>query len=85
MAIGAKKIEEESNRSKADTQIGAQKTAELELMDKLVRITGQTQQYVQDTYISPPLEQATQNLEADLNELNPRIENKEFMPQLLSL
>jgi len=70
---------------KADTQIGAQKTAQQNLAFALVGLTRQTQQYVQDTYISPPLEQATQNLKEDLNELNPRIENKEFMPQLLSL
>jgi hypothetical protein len=77
---------------KADTQIGAQKTAELGLVRNLAQLAPEPQQneqerqlHAQERYIEPPLEQATQNLKEDLNELNPRIENKEFMPQLLSL
>jgi hypothetical protein len=77
---------------KADTQIGAQKTAEIALMRDLAQLAPEAQQneqerqlHAQERYTEPPLEQATQNLKEDLNELNPRIENKEFMPQLLSL
>ena len=83
MAIGG--MSKENQSLAGDSQQKAQKTAELGLTEAMMKSTGQTQQYVQDNYITPPVEQATQNLEEDLNELNPRIENEEFVPQLLSL
>ena len=86
MAIGAKKMGEEINPSKANVQQGAQKTEELGLTEAMMKSTGQTQQYVQDNYITPPIKQAQENLETDLNrDLNPEIENKQLVPQLLNL
>jgi hypothetical protein len=71
---------------KAIQDQGAQETQQMRAMDSLVKNTGQTQQYVQDNYITPPIEQAQLNLERDLNkDRNPELENKELVPQLVGL
>lgn len=85
MAVGVKPKRNEGERSKSDAVQGAQKVAEMDTMRDLVQNTGQTQQYVQDTYMAPQLEQAKENLTRDLTEMNPEIENTELVPQLIDL
>ncbi|MBD3390016.1 hypothetical protein GF415_03625 [Candidatus Micrarchaeota archaeon] len=81
---------DESSKVKAEE--GVKKTAETRLSRDLGQMApeGQGEQerqlYASERYIEPPVEQASQNLEADLNALqNPEMENKEFVPQLLNL
>ncbi|MBD3390019.1 hypothetical protein GF415_03640 [Candidatus Micrarchaeota archaeon] len=47
--------------------------------------TGQTEAIARERYTDPSIEQAQANLETDLNELKPKVENTEFVPQLLNL